>query len=418
MPRIIARSLLTALLLIASLALVAGSAGTQASDGRVWVVDPDPDVGDFTTIDPAIRRARNGDTVRVNPGTYTAPTGMISGNITVEGSTDGETIVRSKQGNAFVIRGAQATIRNFTIRCSEFRHNGIVLNGSWQASASGNRITGCDSGINVMEAEQSSIFVNDVRKSVVGIRIDRARNNEIFDNHLSENTFGIGLWNAPENHVHDNVAVGNSQGIHFGDQANGGIVENNDVRKNYGGITAWQSGQHTIRRNQLTGNGHGINLNRSSDNTVQRNLVRESRDIGIQLSDGKNSQVSQNTILDSLNRGVMLWNSSENEITNNQISGNQDAGVVVACESLDNTLQENNIAGNGRFGLKNETGPDCNGTADIDVTNNWWGDPSGPFLYDQHPEGKGDEIAPGWSPNPGDVLFSPWLEEPVYVPRF
>lgn len=45
-------------------------------------------------------------------------------------------------------------------------------------------------------------------------------------------------------------------------------------------------------------------------------------------------------------------------------------------------------------------------TPDFDVSNNWWGDPSGPYHAARNPQGSGDAIC-------GDsLLFEPWLTEP------
>lgn len=73
-------------------------------------------------------------------------------------------------------------------------------------------------------------------------------------------------------------------------------------------------------------------------------------------------------------------------------------GIVVG--EADNVVHRNNIVDNAEFGLDT--------ALEIDATNNWWGDPSGPS---------------GAGPGQGDVVtssaqFDPWLTEPADVPPF
>lgn len=79
-----------------------------------------------------------------------------------------------------------------------------------------------------------------------------------------------------------------------------------------------------------------------------------------------------------------------NETRHNRI------GIVVG--ERNNVVHRNNIVDNAEFGLDT--------ALEIDATNNWWGDPSGPS---------------GAGPGTGDVVtssaqFDPWLTEPADVP--
>lgn len=57
---------------------------------------------------------------------------------------------------------------------------------------------------------------------------------------------------------------------------------------------------------------------------------------------------------------------------------------------------------NSRIFDNSQGGAFNNGTGQIDATNNWWGDDSGPLYYDLNPNGKGDKII-------GNALFDPWI---------
>ena len=68
---------------------------------------------------------------------------------------------------------------------------------------------------------------------------------------------------------------------------------------------------------------------------------------------------------------------------------------LICPELVNVNINYNNFCGN-TIGLLNES------TTEVDAINNWWCDPSGP----SHSPGYGDPVS-------GDVLYDPWLLEPV-----
>jgi hypothetical protein len=41
----------------------------------------------------------------------------------------------------------------------------------------------------------------------------------------------------------------------------------------------------------------------------------------------------------------------------------------------------------------------------LDMRNNWWGEPTGPYEPDQNADGRGDSVG-------ANIIFAPWLEAP------
>ncbi|RKY63156.1 MAG: hypothetical protein DRQ08_10180 [Candidatus Latescibacterota bacterium] len=68
--------------------------------------------------------------------------------------------------------------------------------------------------------------------------------------------------------------------------------------------------------------------------------------------------------------------------------------IVRHCWIYDNT----------GYGLRN-----VDASVTVDATNNWWGDPSGPYHEDLNPDGKGNPVS-------DNVAFSPWLRTPPTGP--
>lgn len=93
------------------------------------------------------------------------------------------------------------------------------------------------------------------------------------------------------------------------------------------------------------------------------------------------------------NYGFVLWDSGT--VSNCEVTGSRQAGIVVFSAGV--RISNCNIHGNGDVGLWNSH------DEPVDARGNWWGDPEGPF----GPNGDGVM---------GNVIYEPWLSEPVTVP--
>ena len=86
------------------------------------------------------------------------------------------------------------------------------------------------------------------------------------------------------------------------------------------------------------------------------------------------------------------------EITGSTISNNN--GGISVYDDGHLVANFNNIAGNDLAGVYNEA------AEEVDATNNWWGDASGPYNETTNPDGKGDGVS-------DNVNYDPWLTSPV-----
>ena len=86
----------------------------------------------------------------------------------------------------------------------------------------------------------------------------------------------------------------------------------------------------------------------------------------------------------------------DNQILRNNILNNQGggSGIHLTINASGNIIQCNNIGGNSPYGVYNE-----NNTEDVDATDNWWGDASGPS---GEGPGTGDVVSE-------DVDYGSWL---------
>lgn len=216
-------------------------------------------------------------------------------------------------------------------------------------------------------------------------------NLEANGNDRNNDTVGAGFFNDSTEDMDDVVVDGvtandNYHGVHFDIRGENG--------RNVGALNS------SFENNRETGilitaaddlASVNVNGNLSQCNSEQFRIAAVDR--------GDDIIVENNRFIGCSGVGIVL-DASGVTITNNDIRDN-DVGVDVD-RAADNAINQNNIARNKLYGV-DATGLGPN--EEIDATENWWGEPSGPE-HDTNPGGFGDEVT-------DKVLFDPWLGEPV-----
>lgn len=203
-----------------------------------------------------------------------------------------------------------------------------------------------------------------------------------------------GIWLTTAEHAlvrncisHRNV----DSGVYFWACSNSGMCRctsfNNAV-----GLYQAKSGGIAISQSIFTGNRGGFAPHKGAEGVDLP---------GIGLLIGNNSaggEVVGNRIFVNVAAGIrMNFSVSHMLIAGNEINSNQN-GLILGGRGI--RVQRNNILGNAKFGLKAQV--------NVDATENWWGDASGPSGVGP---GMGDAISSE------AVAFKPWLTEPVNIAR-
>jgi len=164
------------------------------------------------------------------------------------------------------------------------------------------------------------------------------------------------------------------------------------------GVYVGHGSDATITENVYTGKGVGdfldyaFEVGRGGQATINENLV--SGNVGVAASDGSTSA------------GILVTSyfnpetPAEAEITGNTITGNT-TGIAVGYDANDLsivTVYDNSFDGNTEAALST-TKPN------IDASNNWWGNATGPNVADRNPNGLGDSILEAIL---GSVTYEPW----------
>jgi parallel beta-helix repeat protein len=253
------------------------SKSLAASSSTIWVPD------NYTTIQEAIEKAKDGDTIFVRIGTYYEHV-TINKALSLIGENKSATIIDGN-GVGTVVRtlAHSITFANFTIQKGNV---GIFLSYSTNNTFTGNIISNNDNGIYLWSSNKNTFAGNTISNNSNGISLDASTYNSITRNTLSSNNDnGIFLYHSSSNHVSGNIILNNSYGVYVGD-SDKNVLSSNKASNNQRGIYFYYSRDNILTGNTLINNSYGIDLLDSSNNNeifhnnFINNIGSSSRSIG------------------------------------------------------------------------------------------------------------------------------------------
>ncbi len=325
-----------------------------------------------------------------------------------------------------VLGGNNVGIRNNAVM--DTTTQGIWVSGSPNAQITANNVTTAGTrGIDVSISPGTQITRNTVANSgSTGIDVTGCNGVQITDNTVTNSWLsGIRLGSSDDARITNNVVSGNYRSPLKA--AQDGVI-----------VVTGGSDRAQITNNRVTENGHnGIWVgNSSNDAVIDENIVTSNDLDGITVYSALRADVTNNHIADNQRNGIALvFGSHGAEIRNNMVADNQWDGIYVGNSngaqitsnsiagngqnSVDNggihlvggppvattaAINGNNIEGNVDFGLRNAT------AGNVNATNNWWGNASGPSGIGP---GTGDAIQ---NSGGGTVIYFPWAPTPFPLP--
>jgi len=330
----------------------ADAVGTFIVTPQVALLHDGVAVDDYDTITLAIAAAVPGDTIEVGPGTYLENLTIDVVGLNLE-STAGRdtTIIDASAGtNGIEISADGVTVEGFTVV-----GDGDIVAGSGHY---GIMIAFGTTGVTV-----KNNTVTDVVTAIV---------------------FGDAATSAT---VSGNLISDCNGGIHFIAAAITSAVSNNEITDCEGPSSG----------------GSGIGLNASTSSTITGNIVSNGG-WGIHIGGNVTTSllIEDNTLTGNRHDGIKIESSVTGmaglSITGNSITANEEDGIFIEFwDAGEGLINYNNIYGNGLEGdplVEVAWLYDIENSSDVqvDATNNYWGDPSGP----------GDNVNV-------KVTYSPWL---------
>lgn len=306
---------------------------------------------------------------------------------------------------------SQADSENVTIRdnaVTDNDGNGIEVSVTADASVRDNVVTANDGrglhlsgSVDAIRAETNTIENN----AEAGIYVTSVDDAEIIDNALSANT---------------------GEGIVVVDGSNATLADNELTHNDDVGILLDETDTPTVRDNTILDNEKaGVRDDGSHDPAIVENTIRaadtDDQADGIQLEYAVTADevTVERNLIEETNVGISVSNPSTEPDGDVSIAGNtirsNEYGVDVENERSEGlAIHRNLIEDNDAAGLNYRAWDE---PADLNATDNWWGDETGPSggvvdpQSDEDATGDGDRID-----TTGDatdrVLFDPWIDTP------
>jgi len=268
---------------------------------------------------------------------------------TITGDTELDADLLDCEGDGLIIGADNIVLDCAGHTISGYGGNGIFLSSRNNVTIENCVMTGFQEGIRLESSSNSNIINN---AGYIHLLSSSSNNN------LSGNSGMIILESGSDNNIiTDNNAFGDvGIALHL---SSNNIIINNNASSGHSGFGIYigdSSNNNTLAGNTLTFNVNGIGISDSSDNTLMDNDISYNYR-GIHIYSGSNNIIKNNN-MDSNGEGILL-SSSSNSITGNTVSHNDQFGISVAGDSVDNTIY-NNYFNNTNFCRQRECdNPDC-----------------------------------------------------------
>ncbi|WP_295711559.1 nitrous oxide reductase family maturation protein NosD [Mucilaginibacter sp.] len=321
------------------------------------------------TLKQAVNLAKNGDTIRVEKGTYISLNTIVDKELTILGQNQ-------------PILDARYQEEVLTITSGHVKLDGFIIQNSKTGSMRD------FAGIRLSNVEFVTISNNTLVNNFFGIYLSNCKHIQVLHNHVTgsnniENSGnGIHLWKCKEVLLNGNYVTRHRDGIYF-EFAKKCLIENNFSEKNIRyGLHFMFSDDDTYRQNTFKNNGSGVSVMYTRriamlDNTFIENWG--SSIYGVLLKEITDARIEGNHFIRNTT-GIYMENSDRITVTHNDFISNGWAMRVLASCNKDHFTQ-NNYKGNS-FDVT------TNGTLkEIYFNDNYWDKYEG---YDLNKDGTGD----------------------------
>ncbi|SDG29083.1 PGF-pre-PGF domain-containing protein [Methanolobus vulcani] len=288
---------------------------------------------DFTTITEAINAASDGDTVVIEPGTYTENLYLDTDNISILSSTGNPEDVRivSEDSSEITIYLIADNVNISGINAVD-GYIGILVYFSEGCNISNCSASGNTYGIYFYYSQDNSVSNCTSDENTYGLRLRGSENNILNDNSMNNNTFNS-YFDSNANIVGtDNLVDGkpiyylvNSSDQVLDASSNAGIVylfncsnvtvEDLEIENNYCGFYLYDSDNVSIDNCTSTDNRYGVYLSSSDNNTIYSCNISDISTYGLSLVDCSDNLIYNNYFNSSANVYVSGGTSNDWNIT-------------------------------------------------------------------------------------------------------
>ena len=314
-------SVIVAISLFVSTLAAVGSCGSDSESGRVISVP-----GDAATIQEAVDRAKSGDVVLIEAGTYHESVVVDTPRITIRGVDRNRVVLDGRYDlpNGFEVTSDGVAVENLTVH--SFRQNGVIISGAYRRDADDN------------------VPVGTTGNSISGFRVSyvTAYNNGLY---------GVYSFAAQDGLIENVYASGHpDSGIYVGQckpcntVVKSVVAENNAI--GYYGTNS--SGNVWVVESVFRGNRLGVAPN--SQATEKLAPQEDAVIAGNLVVDNDNADAPE-IRMGFFSGGIVVGAGTRNTIVRNRVSGHSWAGIAVmpmnSYEPEGNRISDNVLTDNG-----------------------------------------------------------------------
>ncbi len=299
---------------------------------RTWIVGKGQP---FSSINAALKRAINGDTIFVHKGLYKEGTVIVDKAVIMIG-INGPILDGQKKYEVVSIKSSFVKFSGFTVQNSGY---GTISE---------------PGGIKIYDAHDVTVENNNVQNCFFGIYIQYGKNcivkkNKISYTGKSENEIGNGIhcWKSDSLQIIANKINGQRDGIYF-EFVTHSIIWRNISKYNIRyGLHFMFSNNDAYINNVFDSNGSGVAVMFTKKVVMYNNLFKNSKgdaSYGILLKEISDAEIIGNKFVGNTS-ALYLDGANRMVIEKNEFIGNG-WGLKIQANCMDNVITENNFKGN------------------------------------------------------------------------
>jgi len=326
-------------------ACLAGTAATGLFASPANAVGETHIVRSGQSIQAAVDAARPGDTVLVMPGTYEGSVRVTTSDVTIRGTDADATVLTPAAQPAAETCAAQTDVGMCVAGADRVRIESLTVTGFARY------------GVFASDTDELAVrHVHATQNAQYGIGVEMSTRSRLTENHATGNgQAGILLANT----VAEESGATDTRGTE---------ISGNYLNQNHQGVVVRRVRNVTVESNQVTGNCAGVMLV-GDENTPQAGDIRVTNNT---VTANNASCAATDRLPAVQGAGIVLTGVANSTLTHNTVNDNVGASTmsggivlfpsIVGTPNRDNTVQANNLRGNGPADLADNDTAGVNNT--------------------------------------------------------
>ncbi|MDJ0942149.1 MAG: right-handed parallel beta-helix repeat-containing protein [Kiloniellales bacterium] len=317
-----------------------------------WTVDP-AGRGDTATIEAALAQARDGSTIRIQPGTYEESL-VLSRPVTIEAvSADpADTVIAPSSGSCLTATAETGKLYGLTLRKAPGGggEGCVLLVGSNLTLA--NSVIEAEGTPAVILHSGGAATLKDLEIKVSGgvpaVVVSNGARARMSDSSIAgEAAVGLLVRRGAAPEVIGNEIKGTKRAGMILEAGAAGRFEGNQIIQNAGtGVVIRGGSRPVFAKNRIESNGEaGVFIYEGARGELDSNVVTRNGGSGIIVGEGATPLLRKNEVQDNGDHGILLLERAGGRLEGNRVKSNKRYGLAISVDAAPD-LSENEVTGN------------------------------------------------------------------------